>query len=1059
MSDLIVSDGSSSSSDEQINEMAIESGQYYRLKKDSIYPEGTLLLISSLNILDNILHSIELNPHPTIEPEEKNHRIIYEKFITDYEFVPFNIALSERESSIQEQNELIEKTREEMMIGYINEEGISAVQLINNVNNQDKAQAQSLPLKIGGDVDQYEKQAKDIQNIAEEQRKFITSKNTIISSSTQKLASYYQEKGVQALACVEGTLKYVAQLQKGIHTLSLFTGKGVHITKIAEGEGANHDEPLTFYQRKLFLDEEFFFEIHNGGADYESINNFSEALEKNFSVIDRIIPSQRGVVMMQFRRNDKQYFSDEQIEESPFWTAIQNSEQNENNKARFILIRNGFNVYKLDCLDFFEASRLFPTEKEISGFYNKNTNRFSGVDIKDGKVSPKDLEYVEARDKHDSKGVFYKRLLIILSGIYTREPEIFGSFKGAKEYSGAWYNIDFQKKHCKFIHDDEEGLDFNLIHIDAFLKQKNKMMMGGSRVIVNNKDTMNRESAPKAVRYLEESHGHGYKRRGGEYWYFEPNKRSELHTVDCKKNNFYISVNCRPTYMSSTDEHSNVNVNLNQAPSNSFIVLDGITKLEIELYLNSRKAREHYLSYAEFLIEARKLIELDEIENADFLSSFQNHIYEQYSDIENKKIDEAIDEAIRLYRAGNAGKPLPKVKDSNYNEVVRNVSLIFHTTLNKEQIVKSIIESFDLENDEVLLKVAINKKGDYLLYSKPKDIEYILEDDFRVIESNIYKVKKTKKTISFKYIKSEHYSVRYDEVVIYQNENYLYADEFPKPDERIRSISSNGTKFVEISGEEVNLRNNIITKNGYEIYQNIKQALLDGKDLLSYAVGDGIPLALSKKLLKTYFTKQKNTTKYYIEQNAYIPLSIIGIKGVLEIYSFRRDDEKQYCRSRAIGIVYAQIADIGEFIAQFGDNESFEYLCKYLNLYGFAGVVKRFKELRDETWEYRIQEMHKQTIFYTLVYLNDFKLEKINNIHGIYREDFYTGDFMNSPSYAFNRFGNNDQHEHRKTIDTLINGAIEKHFEINEHQKDDHKWIVKDNEIMYNNDIYDCSNK
>lgn len=1040
--------------------MLIESGQYYRTKTADNYPSGTLLLVSSLNIIDDILHSIELSPHPTIKPNTNNHRVLYDDFIQSYEYVPLEIALQEREAEIQEQLNLIEKARQEMMIGYVDEDGRSATQLINNINNQDRSQAQNLPMKFGGSIVEYESKANSIAELANKQKEYIISKNEMITTATTRLASFYQEKGKQALASVDGTMKYVAQLHKGIHTLSLFTGKGVTIEQISKGEGASEDEPLTFYQRKLYLDEEFFFNLHEGGADFTSVKGLSEAIKEDFSIIDRMIPSQRGVVMMQYRRKEKSYFSDEELRDNPTFSLV-NAELNISNKIRFVLVRNGKNVYKLDCKDFFSAERLFPTQKEINSFYLKNNlvkmSRFGGIDFGDGKVSPNDLEYVEARDKHDAQGTFYKRLLIILSGIHTRTPQTIGEFRGSRKYNGAWYNIDFQNECCKFVHDDEEGLDFQLKPIAEYIKEKNSMMMRGSRVVAVNKSAMCDESAPKAVKYLSSGWNSGYSRSEGVYWYYTPIRRVEKHIVKIEQNEFVISVGCTPTRMSRTENNTNINVKLRFSRKNSYVVIDGIRKDELELYINSRKAREDYLNYAELLLEAKKIIEQDELENNKFLATFKEHIYLHYATFDKSKIDKAIDEAIRFYRAGKGGINLPEPTSETYNQTVAQISEILHTFLHQEEIAMGVISSFQHEYGEELVKIVIDNNGKLLLYAKKESNEFIFQSKDRVIEANVYSINKTKEKWSFKGQKTGYYDTKIDEYVLFKNERYLSATEKKEQAQCVFTNASNsGTKRYSVCETEVNQENDLVSNSSYDIYNSLKEAVVEAENLFGYIHSKkGIPLDISEKLLKTYFSNLLKSKKYYKRERVCVPLAIVGLRGQTEIDvkedHFREvKEDKRVCKSRAMGIAYLTINDIGEFIGTFGNEESLNYLTKHLSRYRFSNVADRYKTLNRNymSSENPLEELQKEyRVQYKRYYL-DSEYQKKKHIHGIHKEELFS-EVLHKINDVFGF-----ENAQSSIIENQnLNELIESHFVVKDGRYD-YKWIEKGHQIVVLNKFF-----
>lgn len=913
-------------------EIEIQAGQYWILKNDYNYPKGTVLLIESLNIIDNLLHSIQLAKHPVKKPimqpytkVPSNHHIMYENFLDNFEFIPLDEALRIREEEIKEEQQKIDKAREDMLIGYVDKTtGENASILIANITSQDKSKVESLPMEIGGDVESYKARALQIEEIANKQKEFILDKKDIITKASTNLASYYQEKGTQALASVDSTMKYVAKLTKGIHTLGLYTGQGVRITQLAKGKEAPVEEKLTFYQRKLYFDEETFFELKDGGADYNSMEEFIKELETNFSVIKRMIPSPRGVVMVQYRRKGKEYFTKEDYERNPFLFNV-NDSMNDGNKVRFLLVRNGENVHKVDCHDFFEAERLFPTAVEMNSFFRKNHSgssfdKFNGVDFGDGKISANDLQYVEARDKHDSKAIFYKRVLIVLSGIQSRDTKIIGNFDGASQYIGKWYNFEFQKSCCVFVHDDEDGLDFQLKPISEWLDKKNAKALSGSRIMCNTKKMMNTQSSPMAVTYFEsDSRGH-YHRQGGYVWYYTPFVRFETNIALNKNNSLFVRVECKPTH-NSRGADKGIYVELDKANKNSFIVLDDIKKDEIQLYLNSRKAREDYLDYAELLLEAKKEIEKDELEQAEFVSAFQEHILKLYSSFERMYVLETIDESIRLFRATNGGKNLPKIHDEDYSKTVASISKIIHTLLNANDISKKIIKAFnETFEDKDVIKVVISNTSDYLLYVKVKTEFKIFESESELFEAEQYKVTINKDKIKFSF-KGK---VFYDDFI---NERTLFT-----------------------KGYQANKN---ITLKGLSLFNGLKASLEESSrifnDILYHG---GIKLEDTKKLLKKYLTKNKNTKRYYKRMSIEFTVAMFGAKSSRNAEDHSIFKNKGKSSQNGYAVLFGKYLDVGSFITDFGNDESFEYLFNQLTAIRFNTVAVGFKKKREE-YEYQ----------------------------------------------------------------------------------------------------------
>jgi len=960
-------------------DIEIQSGQYWRLKKDGIYKKGLILLLVSVNIIDDILHSVEFAKHPVAASRKRpnsedgvRYRVGYDDLIESFDFVPLEEALAERELEIAKEEEKIEKTREALLIGYIDEEsGIKATELISSIVNKDSSSVEQLPLKIGGSVRDYKNKADQITEIANKQKEFIGEKNEIIRCATTNLASYYQEKGDQALASVDSTMKYVVKLSKGIKTLSLFTGSGVKIEKLRSGEDAAYEEPVTFYQRKLFFDEETYFDLSMKNKDTESLQSFSELLEEDITYIDRIIPAQRGVVLMQYRRKNRSFLSPESIKSTGLMENSRIDEVDESYKIRFLLIRNGENVYKVDCEDFFEAQRLFPTAVEMDSFFKSRDSRsikerFSGVDFSNGDISPNDLEYVEARDRHDAKAIFYKRVLIILSGIHSREPEIFGNFSGSRENVGAWYNLNFQQKSCRFVYDDEDALDDNIESIESWLERKQKEIMSGSRLLCRGSAMINEESAPMAVRYVEGSSiGGGYSRTGGDYVYFTPKNEFEVALAFSKKSSLFVKLDCEPTFRSPNSSRKMIDVDVvksEEGGSIPYVVLDAIKKSELDYYLNSRKQRENYLEFADLLLAARKYIDNDEKEQQEFIESFKDSVFCSYPDFEEELLLSKMDEAIRLYRVGNKGETLPKISDENFKRKMTKVSKILHKLLYGDSIIKDIIYKVSESVGKRVLRISINNKGDYLAYLK-KDTKYsALEEKGISLEAHVYKVALFGKNnkVSLSQLSDVYYEDLLSEKVIYIDPDYHPA-------------SSNDKK------------NNpyMVSKSSFDVFADIDSSIDKARGVFKEISEGGIKIDTAKALLKTWFTKNKSSKRYYRRIPFYIPISLIVLKGECIVEGIHKDLDKK--KDKAFSCVYASVNDIGEFISQCGDEESLEYVSSCLTACRLTVLREEFKENRQR------KEFLGFALHSGLSHFNEKDAKKISSSFGFYREDFYRG--------------------------------------------------------------------
>jgi len=251
---------------------------------------------------------------------------------------------------------------------------------------------------------------------------------------------------------VSGLRDQIKAITKVLGVFELYLGIHEKIVQIGDGDYAPIDMPITIHQAVLYMDEETgIITWRNGqqGIDYQRIGEFDEWVIPN---IDRILPEQKGVILLRPTRQHRKYSSD------PF----QNSFLNANNHMSYILIRNGQKVYRI-WTGTALGSRFIPGPDEIEQLFLK-AEEGSQFDQK----RAKDQEFK------------YRKHALLLQGLLDRtdifKPILHLVSLGKPETYGGLVN---------WVYDDEPSITDGL-HVPylEWHKEINSHIQRGTRVLV-----------------------------------------------------------------------------------------------------------------------------------------------------------------------------------------------------------------------------------------------------------------------------------------------------------------------------------------------------------------------------------------------------------------------------------------------------------------------------------------------------------------------------------------------------------------------------------------------
>lgn len=444
------------------------------------------------------------------------------------------------------------------------------------------------------DVAVFRHMARREGKIAEIRGKWLSTKVEELGRILTKLAPFFAEHAAIGLARAHDALDLSKEVEKGLRSLRLYTGEGVTVNKIAEGDSAPADEPLTIYQRKLFMAEEFaVWDDVDRLFDYTSSSVFFEALGKNESLRQQLIPAQRGVVAMAVTRGNVKY------DVKSLEDMLESAEKNRENKALFLLVRDGQNWYQVfsDEPSHELSPRLFPTRNEIDEVFRG----YNGDEI-----GFEDLRFSHRTNAFDAKALAYKRFLILACGL-DHSKKLFGHFYPESE-ALSFISMHFQNKYMRFIADDDSDvmLGDNVGNVYELISQNHAQLAPGCRVLVFSRDLLAaQEAAPGA-------YNNGSYMRGSGTVYdlmVRPVHKVLLLTVRRDKENLVVSLPVErknkevrrgwSSYEPMSRTHFSVKVALNKLPGEGlgYLITDTLRAEELRPYIYSRVQRAHHLDF------------------------------------------------------------------------------------------------------------------------------------------------------------------------------------------------------------------------------------------------------------------------------------------------------------------------------------------------------------------------------------------------------------------------------------------------------------------------------
>jgi hypothetical protein len=618
----------------------------------SAMSEGRVHLVRSLKLVDGDVHAVVLQGHPS-EGARSDRTYLVDEFLHFFELVDDAEAERVRQAEIAAIHQEISELQQAMIAGPPSE---APVALIGHQAKLPPKPTLGTMIANIGHIDALQATAERAIAVAQRQGEWVKTHTRRIGERTEALMPFYQERAAAAIATTESVVRYAQDLQKGVQSLGLYTGEGVEVRRLASGESAAPEDKLVFLRSVLAMDEEYLVNLQadgrSGGADHEDFDDFVEQLTRDPSLMQRVLPYPRMVVLMRYRRTDRIYFEDDSIQ-----SAIANVEYNKPNRVQFLLIRDGDNLFQVwSELTTQSIPALFPTA-------SMGDQAFRGV--KGETIGIDDLNLSEAKGRFDDLVRVYKNLLILLWGLNDREG-LFGPFYDPSTWTAAGFtDEDFQARHFRFWDPDGDALRLGTGRpsFRRWARAQNGWLRSGARVVAmrgmlasspalgEHNDMSPRQ--PHAVRAIGDvayefvvrstKKGHVVAVDGGRMVY--PRERGRR------------AYRLEQTFDVPLDETDH---GFSERGTLRWLCLDMIEAADIDHYLESRLDRPDYMSFYGLLLAVRDQIRIEEIEQRPIVAKLEAAYAAAPVPLEDGMDARMLARhAIRLWRAANRGAAVP----------------------------------------------------------------------------------------------------------------------------------------------------------------------------------------------------------------------------------------------------------------------------------------------------------------------------------------------------------------------------------------------------------------
>jgi len=806
LNEIEVIDHSNDENEQKVHRMDnfayIQEGMFCRssISCNDFCRNGDVLLITNLNYADNQLHSVEIIAHPRYNSERYKTMLLHE-FDKHFKVIPKTEAERVREEEVDAIHLRYKK----------HEEYVTNLQTDDTQRRRLAMEVYSRRIEHKTDLSAVDPQpmptnaleimrggnAKEVISNLSESLKFHTDilkiEANILAEETKKLKAilneiipFTEQRMLGAKVSTKEVTEHATRLEQGIASLKLYSGETVCIEPICKGRSASPDLPISMIQQRLFADLELGIFDEKGGEDLDVYSEpvFLEELKTNPEFVKQIFPTERAIVLMQLRMNDKDY-----------GCPITNYVVNEQNRRVFLLVRDGENIYQVfspigshECAD-----KLFPSRTDLDDLFKRGQ-----VDI-----TIDHLWYSTAFSLRERAILHYKRFLLLIAGL-DHNHKLFGEFYPQGQEMQIFYP-EFQEKYFNFIHDaDGEGLigsGFNYT-LGEWIEKHNSKAVVGSMVLVNVDRFMDSNTAPSCYKYE-------YGRDGGYVRTSQPTSIFQYLQIQEDSKGLYIRAEVikKSDWGETKGKPYKTRISFDgNFRTTAMLLLSNVKPDHILQFINNRKYRRNVFSFIGIFRQSLKVIN----EQFKYIEPLFNTIYESVSVLPNlipmskEELEMEIMDTINMWQT-KTKKFYPDLSGTMQKKAVIQIcdSLYYRVTNLKNKLAE---EAESLINDgSTPLQYTVAVDGKMYLYSTMPQTEQ--DNRYSVhahVNRHLFKFNKkgelvhesSSQVLLAKYRHYEHILLNYDENTTQQwmdvSEPYIKRGNYYTPLFLVTSQLKNG---------------------------------------------------------------------------------------------------------------------------------------------------------------------------------------------------------------------------------------------------------------------------
>ncbi len=454
----------------------------------------------------------------------------------------------------------------------------------------------------GNSIDVIKKQLENQKYLGEVISVYSKEKQKELNFTMKCAASINSEEARAAQGLANSMLEKVSDVDGKIEQLTLYSGENVDVEVIIDAPESTSKDKITLFSCLIYCDEEMVTHrlFSDGEFDYRDTNLFFERLKNDKGFRDRILPTDRCIVVARPRRTQKTY------SDNPFWDAFQNKP----NFETFTLIKDGERLSAVfSPID--AQKRLFPTQSEIDSYFE----HVAGID---------DAELTKSQKRLKKLNENYTKFAAVLQGILDRQEHgetiVFGELP-VHQHLASLFDPALIAQNINFVNDEDylvsNGTLTNSAH--AWLNGLFTYTPRRGDLILCDRDILTTKSARHLFYY-----GRGQSVRDPRQdWAFDEPSFGDLKLVSInEKLTPYVNVSVASTSYSS-DKKKVTSIALNDCES--LIRVNAINPSELEVMLQSRVARPEIKDKMRQLVSARDAINNILVPNTkDAIASYQS---------------------------------------------------------------------------------------------------------------------------------------------------------------------------------------------------------------------------------------------------------------------------------------------------------------------------------------------------------------------------------------------------------------------------------------------------